>query len=282
MRLAVAVAAGIGAGCTSDAGTKDDTGAAVGETTPNGCPLVYTPPSADLAGCTAARAVDAGADGSVESTETEVYDADGRVIQVTYSDSPLVFTLSWDAAGNLVSAGFDDDGDGTVDSLTTWTYDADGRLTEVLYVADAFGYRTTFTAFSACGPVSGETDDGDDGTVDATITQRYTPTVVTFTSDEGDDGVIDFRSDTTFDAADGRALHQEIETDASTSGPEYTTDWTYDAEGRDEVVVAVSPYAGTTTTTYAYDADGRLVEEQIDNSDDGPSLEALTWDCPAR
>lgn len=278
--VGVVVAAWAFAGCTSDDTKDGDSGAPLGETTPDGCPAVYTVSTAHLASCTATRSVDDGADGTVDSTVTEARDEAGRLTEVDYSDG-FTFTFGYDDAGNEVYVTFDDDGDGTVDSTIHWSYDAEGRLTEIFDDHPAYGYRTTFSQFSACGPVFGVTDDGDDGTVDGTITYRYAPTLVTYSSDDDDDGVIDYLSNTTYDAADGRALHREAETDATSSGPEYTTDYTYAPNGWFDVVVDVSPYSGTTTTTSTYDADDRLASQQIDNSQDGPSLETLTWDCPA-
>lgn len=241
------------------------------------------------------------------------FDPDGQM------DYGYVYT--WDATfENLLRAEYDDDQNGTLDRVIIVTYDADGlRLSweedadgdglferywtyayedgvVVAALADETGDRVVDTVWRYTYDASDrllrlDGDDGDDGTVDSTITYVYDDTVTegvayTRSVDDDLDGIPEETRTYVYDDLD-LLLHY---TYATNGGDLSVYDYTYNADGDVIARASEATYAGEfndrQSSVYTYEAPGRVSLEltDIDFTGEGDAdfvtKQTTTWFCP--
>lgn len=189
---------------------------------------------------------------ALNRTTTYTYDALNRVVQMVTPDL-AVTRYGYDTAGNLASV---TDPRGLV---TTYTYNAFGEVTRV--VSPDSG-TTTYTYDSGGRRATEQRADGSTVTFGWDAMDRLRSRTVgsaseTYTFDEGTYGrgrltrINDASGQTTFRFSAAGELVEQV---ATIYGATYTTTWAYDAAGR----LAGMTYPNGFALGYGYDAYGRL------------------------
>ena len=196
---------------------------------------------------------------------------DGRQINYTY-DALDRLTETLYADGSKLTTAYRADGRKTSETDTrgvtrTFGYDAKGRLTSVIQsgiatptgyaydqtgaktsATDASGHQVRWTHDRSGRPISRTLPDGSSESFEYDGEGRLTARV-TFGGQ---------RITVTYDAL-GRELTRTVP--ATAQAPARSTSWTYDGEGRRLTQTETGSASGQGTTTYRYDAAGRLIEQ---------------------
>ena len=206
------------------------------------------------------------------------YDSSDRVVMIAYADGQKE-TFVYDALGNRVKATLLVDGKS---STTTYTYDAMGRLTlerqptgaTLAYSYDSAGNLLTLTVTNALGEISTTTYTYDTLNRLKTVTSN-TGEVTHYSYDAvGNQTELQHHNGTkalySYDTLNRliRLVHQDSQ-DATLASFDYTLSPTGE---RTKVTER------TKTTTYTYDALGRLTTETIEDSKNGDYTASYTYD----
>lgn len=235
-----------------------------------------------------------GGAGTVTSTITRTYDAQGHVTSEDTKDATgklaARVTTTYDQNGHKLSEQRDNNADGQVDAVTTYIYNSNGVLTRVesskavggpidsaanffydgptgttgklakIETVDAKGKvlaRSEFTYTN--GNVTKETDDTNaDGTVDNVTTNTYDTSghLLTSNFDPGANGSAVDSDAYTYDAND----NVTTQVHSSKGQVSLNVNYSYDTYGNPTVTQFTHPTAPNTdfTYTYTYNSDGTL------------------------
>ena len=216
--------------------------------------------------------------------------SEGRLEQFDLSE-PVTVTISeyryeYDGSGNITRESVDEDGDGRVERETSYEYDASGNvIRESLYSGDDELYITDYEYDSYGNLVRSSLDLDADGTPEEVETWPYQyetdaqGKLVRRVLDRDGDGrpeeILNFSY-----FADGTLDHEDR---LSIEGAEYeSSTWRYDASGkltreeRDDGADGVADRI----TGYAYDACGNLLDQSVSDGEGHPvSTERRRYDA---
>jgi len=209
-----------------------------------------------------------------DHTRVERYDEDG--------DGEIDGSVTYrsDDQGRVVSVSYDDNGDGAADRRDTYTWVDDGLTSTVAYDQGADGVVelvSSTTYDEQARPVAQRSDVAGDGVIDTVETWARDDAghITEHAVDFGDDGVIDRVERFVFDEQ-GR-LASESSAPPSLGGAASTT-YAYDACGRLATVVYGFEGGRSSTLTYGYDEAGRLASTTRDDGSDGePDAVTMTF-----
>ncbi|MEZ4241654.1 MAG: hypothetical protein R3F59_37005 [Myxococcota bacterium] len=197
---------------------------------------------------------DQGADGTVDVVNDYTYDADGRLLTVSYHDDyygDQSLSYTYDADGNLVEYTEDQGSDGVIDLRQVDTYDVDGNLIESHLDTDGDGVDDAIWTYQYdAGLVVTSTVDADgDGNVDTWYTYTYDAQgrETEVSGDDGNDGSVDYYSIITYSDPVLDSGEEQIDVD---------NDGTFD------VVLVWETDAAGNYLYYAYDTDADGIYEQ--------------------
>jgi len=177
-----------------------------------------------------------------------------------YSSAPLVTTYGYDAVGNLITTTLPND------VVTTYTYDDLNRL--VLEVVED-DQSNLLASYEYVLLPDGQRDymiETDDSSVETKVdwTHDNLKRLVREVRDEGDDGIDDTNDYDTAYTLDLVGNRLEKVTDKPSTSNDETIEYEYNA--KDQLESEDSTLTGE--TTYAYDANGSLVEKIHDSQTD--------------
>ena len=228
---------------------------------------------------------------------TRTYDEHGNVIRSEGrleqfdSSEPVTVTISdyryeYDGSGNITRKSVDEDGDGRAERVTRYEYDASGNvIRESVYLADKVLYITDYEYDSYGNLVRSARDNDADGTPEEVETWPYQyetdaqGKLVRRVLDRDGDGRPEEILDYTY-YANGRLDHEDR---LSIEGAEYeSSTWRYDASGkltREEWDYGADGVADR-ITGYAYDACGNLLDHSVSREEGDPvSTEHWRYDA---
>ena len=190
---------------------------------------------------------------------TRTYDDHGNVIRSEGrldqfdSSEPVTVTISeyryeYDGGGNIKEKSVDEDGDGRAERVTSYEYDAGGNvIRESVYSGDTDLYITDYEYDSYDNLVRSARDYDADGTPEEVETWPY-----------------QYETD-----AQGKLVRRVLDRDGD-GRPEEILDYAYYADGRldheDRLSIEGAEYE---SSTWRYDAGGKLTREEWDDGADG-------------
>lgn len=206
------------------------------------------------------------------------YDMFGRQVKITLDSGETTY-YTYDRYGRLASVSERDDTISSSTNVTRYQYDAYGNLIETImsngvttsYEYDKMNRLTRLSNFIDVNS-NGILDDGE-GISRFTYTLddlgRKTQAIEEFWADYNGDDVVDYlenKIEWEYDEID--RLIAEI-FDHFSDENDQSSQWEYDAVGNRLKQIVEKKIGGMTVTNYTYDANDRLLKEQIDNQNDG-------------
>jgi hypothetical protein len=178
--------------------------------------------------------------------------SEGRLERFDVSE-PVTVTLSkyqyeYDGSGNITRKSFDEDGDGRAERETSYKYDGSGNvIRESVHSGGNELYITDYEYDSYGNLVRSARDNDADGTPEEVETWPY-----------------QYETD-----AQGKLVRRVLDRDGD-GRPEETLDYAYNADGRldheDRLSIEGAEYE---SSTWRYDASGKLTREEWDDGADG-------------
>ena len=219
-------------------------------------------------------------DGVIDEIDiyTYTYDNNGNLIKVVEEEDDdgdgvideidiYTYTYTYDNNGNILSRTSDYDGDGTAEYSYTNTYDSDGNLISETYIS---------TSYDRNG--DGQINEEDQETTTYNYTYDVDGDLIKTTYDYDNDGVVDRITTFIYDT-NKNILSETSGSDSNGDGEidevKSTYTYAYDADGNliEESYKYYSDYSEDYnyfyTYSYAYDTNGNLIEETYDNDSDG-------------
>lgn len=216
-------------------------------------------------------------DGIIDEITELVYDTYGRQTIWRSDDGAdgifeYIYTSDYDAYGYLARSGEDHDGNGIEDASYTYTNDADGNLLVFEYDDDGDGtasQRSVFEYDNAGNRIREEDDNDADGTPDSIQAYEYDGDnrLTRYDVDYTNDGVIDRVESREYDGNGNLILfYRDNITDTADN---FFRHYVYDAN--DNLISYKVEINGAfeEIRTYAYDADGNMLQKTIDHDGDG-------------